>query len=543
MRLFNSLKRISIVVSSISLAACQPLQEPADTHSTTHPWSADELQLFTDYSISGICLASPLVQQPEPPAVEAYTAWQRIRAGYGIEMQENSRIDTELQRFQQHSGYFSQISQRAERYLHHVVDSLAARDMPLELALLPFIESAYDPFAYSHGRAAGMWQFIPGTATHFGLKQNWWYDGRRDIIASTQAALDYLQQLHRTFDGDWLLALAAYNGGQGTVARAIKRNAAQGKPTDFWSLELPRETKIYVPRLLALAKAVQTPQRYGLQLYPIPNNPYFALVETGGQVDLARAAEWAAIDLEELYRLNPGFNRWATDPDGPHQLLVPFEQADRLRSQLAATPPEQRLRWQRYRVRPGDSLITIARRHGIDVNSLREANQLNSNLIRAGDILLIASASQPEGSYVLSAEQRLSQLQGKPRGSNGAQRVNYTVRNGDSLWSISRQHGVRTAELAKWNGMAPGDTLRIGQQLSIWTQKANSRSVARGGPPSDAVMRRVQYKVRSGDSLARIAARFRVGVDDIVQWNTLNPTRYLQPGQQLTLHVDVTRID
>lgn len=544
MSFYKKLKHLSIVISSFILGACQHIgAAPADPQqSSTHPaslaWTPGELQLFTDYG-EYLCKASTVPVAIDPPEVGAHTLWQRVRAGYGLDWrQEHPRIDAELKRFQANPQYLSRVSQRSERYLHYVVNSLAERDMPLELALLPIIESAYDPFAYSHGRAAGMWQFIPGTAAHFGLKQNWWYDGRRDVVASTNAALDYLQQLHKTFDGDWLLALAAYNGGQGNVARAIKRNAAQGKPTDYWSLPLSRETQAYVPRLLAMARLVHSPARYGLNLYPVSNDPYFAAVDTLGQIDLARAAQLADIEIEELYLLNPGFNHWATDPEGPHQLLVPVAQAESLRAELAALPAEERLRWQRYQVRQGDSLIAIARKHNIDVNTLRAVNQLSSNLIRAGDALMIPSASSSEETYVLSAEQRLSSVQNNPRG-NGTQR-HHTVRKGDSFWSISRQYGVGVRELAKWNGMAPGDTLRPGQKLSIWT-RSTPVAAQQAGPPLAAVVRKVNYKVRSGDSLARIAQRFRVGIDDIVQWNTLNPSSYLQPGQQLTLHVNVTQ--
>src|SRR5690606_25387789 len=197
------------------------------------------------------------------------------------------------------------------RYLHHIDEQADARDMPLELVLLPIVESAFDPFAYSHGRASGPWQFIPSTGKHFGLEQDWWADQRRDIVASTEAALTYLQQLADRFDGDWLLALASYNAGAGNVSRAITRNRNAGKPTDYWSLQLPRETMAYVPKLLALAQIVRDPEQFGLDVPAIADEPYFTSIDVGGQIDLAQAAEMADISLEELYLLNPAFNRWA----------------------------------------------------------------------------------------------------------------------------------------------------------------------------------------------------------------------------------------
>lgn len=547
-RLFKDVSRKLPVVSSIFLVACQSLTAGPDAPSedqkvstkTRPAWEAGELELFTDYSDDFLCRYSDEPLDVELPTVDALTLWQRVRAGYALDWrQEHPRIQSELEWYQRHPKYLLRVSERSQRYLYYVVDQLDQRGMPMELALLPVVESAYDPFAYSHGRAAGMWQFIPGTAEHFGLKRNWWYDGRRDVVASTNAALDYLQALQQTFDGDWLLALAAYNSGQGTVSRAIRRNQAKGKPTDFWSLDLPRETRAYVPKLLALAKLLRTPHRYSVRFHPVPNQPYFAQIDTLGQIDLARAASLAGIDIEELYRLNPGFNRWATDPDGPHMLLVPEANGETLREALAQLPPEQRLRWQRYRVKRGDSLISIARAHRTDVNLLQEANQLRGNIIRAGDTLMIPSASQSKDHYTLSAEQRLASTQNRQRGGQNSRQEHYVVRSGDSFWSISRRYKVSVRQLAKWNGMAPGDTLRPGQKLSVWTQTA-STARDQAGPPKEAVVRRVAYTVRSGDSLARIASRFRVGIDDIVRWNTLNRSKYLQPGQHLTLYVNVT---
>ncbi len=254
--------------------------------------------------------------------------WMRLRGGYGLDLSiENDRIRVQREWYARHPEYFTRVTTRSERYLHYIVEQAEARDMPLELALLPIVESAFDPFAYSHARAAGPWQFIPSTGDYFGMQRTWWEDQRRDILKSTNAALDYLQQLSNRFEGDWLLALASYNAGGGTVSRAIRRNKEAGKPTDFWNLNLPRETTAYVPKLLAIAQIVGDPQAYGVPLHPIANEPYFATVKTGGQIDLAQAARLADISVEELYLLNPSYNRWATSPDGPFRLLVPVDRA------------------------------------------------------------------------------------------------------------------------------------------------------------------------------------------------------------------------
>src|SRR5690606_19652767 len=256
--------------------------------------------------------------------------------------------------------------------------------MPEDLALLPIVESAYHPFALSPSRASGIWQFIPGTGRRFGLKQNWWYDGRRDIVAATRAALDYLEELHREFDGDWLLALAAYNSGERNVARAVERNRSAGKAIDFWSIaaHLPRETRGYVPSLLAVAQLLAEADEYGVRWLAIDNEPYFEIVELDGQIDLATAAGLAGIDIDQLYTLNPGFNQWATDPDGPHALLVPAERASAFRAGLATLPPDQRMAWRRHEIARGETLAAIARKYGTSVDALQQTNSLKGYLIR-----------------------------------------------------------------------------------------------------------------------------------------------------------------
>lgn len=492
---------------------------PAHTMSAQAEHDADALE-----TRPRLTLTAP-VTKTEPDL------WQRLRAGFTLTdpTTQQPRIDAQRRWLLQHPRYFDQVFQRGERYLHHIISEAERRDMPLELALLPVVESAFDPFAYSHGQAAGPWQFVPSTGRHFGLEQDWWQDQRRDILLSTDAALTYLSQLARRFDGDWLLALAAYNAGGGTVNRARTRNLQQGRATDFWSLELPRETMAYVPRLLALAQLVRDPDEHQLTLPPLTDQPYFEVVNTGGQIDLSEAAKLAGMSLDELYLLNPAYNRWATAPQGPHRLLVPVAQADALRTGLAALPPEQRLRWQRHTIARGDTLSGIAQQHGTTAAVLREVNKLNGNNIVAGRTLMIPQPAAGQR-YTLSAEQRLSRQQDRPR--SGRQQQRHAVQPGESLWQIARRYGVQVQELAAWNQMAPADTLRTGQQLVVWTPATQSTSAA----PS--TIRPVHYAVRRGDSLSTIANRFNVSVSEINRWNRLQGS-LLQPGQALTLYVDV----
>lgn len=461
-------------------------------------------------------------------------AWDHMRAGFALPQAEHPRLQRQIDWYQSNPHYLDRVFERGDPFLAWIMEKLAEQNMPTELALLPVVESGFQPFAYSHGRAAGLWQFIPGTGKRFGLKQNWWYDGRRDVVASTTAALQYLDYLHNYFDGDWLLALAAYNSGEGTVSNAVRRNKALGKPTDFWHLDLPKETRDYVPKLLALRDVIAEPERYGIELRPIEAEAQVTEVDIQGQLDMALAAELAGMEIDTLYRLNPGFNRWATDPDGPHRLLMPNQHVDEFLANLAALPEDERVNWERHQVQPGDSLSSIAKRYHTSVALLRSSNSLKTNQIRAGQYLLIPVARRELNSYVFSAPQREQQrLAAKTQ--RGAQI--YTVKAGDTLWEVARAHNMSVMKLARMNGMAPGDALRIGRQLAVDEPVINSTQSLL---PRSATRQTVHYTVRRGDSLSRISQRFQVSVANVRKWNRLKVDQYLQPGQRLTLYVDVT---
>ena len=471
-------------------------------------------------------------QDPAEPEVIA-NLWVRASNQFQFEIPDNKRIAIQRDWYLKHPAYMERVSKRAKPFLHYIVQQIEARDMPLELVLLPIVESAFDPFAYSHGRAAGMWQFIPGTAKRFGIQQTWWYDGRRDVIASTAAALDYLTYLNDMFDGNWLHALAAYNSGEGRVGKAIKRNAKAGKPTDFWSLDLPKETRAYVPKLLALADILKNHEQYAFKWPEIENAPVIATVDIGSQVDLAFAAELADMDLKSLHALNPGFNRWATDPDGPHRLVLPLDNAESFTQALANVERNERLNWVRHKVRAGDSLLKLAKEYHTTVDVIKSVNDMQGNMIRVGDHIMVPVALKKLDAYSLSEDQRLATTQNKKRGSY---QLTHEVKSGDTLWDISRKYDISTRSLAKWNGMAPTDPLMPGKTLVIWVNEASDEQ------KRDAIMRTLTYTVKRGDSLARIAQKFNIRTSDITKWNNLNPKKYLQPGQKLTLHVDVTRL-
>jgi membrane-bound lytic murein transglycosylase D len=460
--------------------------------------------------------------------------FDRMRAGFALDEVQEPAIDQQLAWFEHNPDYLERVFQRGQRYMYHVVTEVEARGMPLEFALLPVVESAYEPFAYSVSRAAGLWQFIPDTGRRFGLKQNWWFDGRRDVIESTRAALDYLQALHDQFDGDWLLAIAAYNVGENTVQRELDYNRAHGKPTDFWHLTLPAETRAYVPKLLAMKRLMAEPERYGLEFAAIPNEPYFAVIETNSQIDLKIAAKLAGTSYDELVALNPGYNRWATDPDGPHRMLVPIDNADGFESALKTLSPEERVRFAIHEVTRRETLASIAKQYGTSAAVIVKINDLKGGKVSAGESLKIPEISGQLPDKVLLAASRVDRPQSDLGGRKQHQIV-YRVRAGETLSSIARRHGMPVSTLARLNNMGAADTLVTGQRLVI---KASQRRYRDEGVRSG---RRVLYTVHSGDTVYSISRQFQVSVPQLKSWNGLNRHHQIRAGQHLVMYVDSNR--
>ncbi|MEO2280882.1 lytic transglycosylase [Pseudoalteromonas pernae] len=451
--------------------------------------------------------------------------WDRIRYQLSIKVPQNRPVVTERNYYARHQAYLDRISKRAEPYLYFIVEEVEKRQIPIEIALLPIVESAFDPYGYSHRSASGIWQFMPQTGKRFGLQQNWWYDGRRDISESTRAALDYLSYLHKTLDGDWLNAIAAYNSGEGRVMRAIKKNRAKHLPTDFWSLDLPKETTAYVPKLLALADLLKRHDEFGVTWNKIVNAQVIERVDAGSQIDLELAAEMAGISLAELYRLNPAFNRWASAPDGPHHLLLPLDSVERFEQRLANAQLKDRLRWKEYKVQSGDSLSVIASKHNTSIDAIKRLNTLDSTNIRVGQTLMVPLSDKAAAHLPDKLRLALNDKTSVTR--------SHTVKSGDTLWDLSREYDVTVAQLKAWNNLKDSAVLRLGQKLKI--RQTTTNNVVQN------VNRTITYKVRKGDSLSRIASQFGLKVSDIRKWNKLDSKKYLQPGQKLKLIVDVKR--
>jgi membrane-bound lytic murein transglycosylase D len=523
---------------SLLMCGCSPLPlvseaTPEDTAEADGELQLDEAQIGSSGPAQIEAAIALLDEQSRRALVTASSVdspttandlFDRIRHGFAMSDVTHPSIDAAQNWFARHPEYLDRTFQRGERYLHHIVTQIEARGMPLELALLPIVESAFNPVAYSRARASGLWQFVPATGRYYGLKQNWYYDGRRDVVQATRAALDYLSFLVKEFDGDWLLAVAAYNAGEATVRRAIAKNLAADKPTDFFSLSLPRETRAYVPKLLAMRRIVADPGAHDLAFAPIANAPYFTEVAVAAQIDLNVAADLACISKEELLALNPAFNKWVTDPDGPHTLLVPVERASQLIEGLAALPPEKRVRVVYHQVRPNETLGAIAYRYGVSVAALSSANRIRNSMIHPGQDLLITAA--PRGASEPRAD--TAPLATRPAQAGGS----YRVRSGDSLWSIARAHGVSTHSLADSNGLELEGTVQVGRVLNI--PPATRLAANDPAATSPAIL---TYVVRAGDTVSRVASRFSVSIAQVLSWNRLRANHVLMPGQRLVLHV------
>ncbi|ALR14877.1 LysM peptidoglycan-binding domain-containing protein [Vibrio natriegens] len=515
---------------ALLLSGCQ-MTSPDSTTSTPETnkselaakQKAAKEQAKSKQSLTDAVKETPKVLSPQ----EQEDVWQRIAMQLEMDIPHNKKVDYYRTWYLKHPNHLKTVSQRAEPFLYMIAEQIEKRGLPMELALLPVVESSFDAFAYSHGSAAGLWQFVPGTGKMMGLEQNYWYDGRRDVAASTEAALDYLVQLNKQFDGNWEHAIAAYNSGGGRVSRAIRKNKSLGKPIDFFSLDLPKETSSYLPKLLALADVVANQDKYGLNIPAIPNKPVLALVDPKEQLDLAIAADYAGIGVKELQSYNPAYNQWSTSPNGPQKLLIPIEKKDAFLAQVAENRGKG-VKVARYKVKSGDSLGVLARKYGTTTKVIRRANGLSSDNIRIGQHLLIPTSTKDDSKYALSASNRLSKTQSTARGQL---KLTHVVQSGESLWSIARDNNVSYKSLAKWNGMGPKDTLRKGQKIVIWKKSAD-----------DSVIRTVFYNVRSGDTISGIASKFKVKSTDIVKWNSLQQKKYLQPGQKLKLYVDVTKV-
>jgi membrane-bound lytic murein transglycosylase D len=473
---------ITLLVSALYfLTGCATTKEiGAEDRSDNKPLSSyfdygEEIPAESASQKQQSSVANPAPREYQPKNViytseDYHDLWDRIRAGYDLPALNSKHVAEYERWYSSRPQYIERLINRATPYLYHIASQVEQRNMPMEIALLPAIESAFKPHALSSAKAVGLWQFIPATGRHYGLKQNWWYDGRKDIYSSTNAALNYLEKLSADFNGDWLLALASYNAGEGTVSRAILANKRKGKSTHYTNLKLRSETVRYVPKLIAFSNIIKNPEKYGLKIARVPNEPYFDVIRLNSQIELAVVADAANIPIKELELLNPGFKRWATDPAGPHRLLVAASTAEMIADAIAGIPQHKRVRWAHYKVRKGDTLSGIALSHGISVASLKKTNKLKSSRIGINQDLLIPlsrSYSNTKSDIKSAKASRNKRTKVSSPSSKQSPKV-ISVRKGDTLWALSRRYKVTLNELLKWNKISTNDLLFHGQKLKIW---------------------------------------------------------------------------
>lgn len=441
--------------------------------------------------------------------------WDVLRSQFALNHETNRpEVQSQIRWILSHPGYIQKLARQSEPYIYHILTEIKKRHLPGEIALVPMIESSYNPFAYSGAGAAGLWQIMPGTGMDLGLKQDWWLDGRRSIRSSTEAALNYLTYLNNFFSGDWILAFAAYDAGENGIARIIKNSPYTGRKASFWVLNVPEETRAYVPRLLAIAEIVQNPQRYGIKLPHIPHIPYFAEINIGSQIDLNHAAKLAGMSYKDLIKLNPGFNRWATAPYSPYKLLIPVGKAEHFSRNLANVPIDKRVSWTRHKVSPGDNLIFIAKKYHTTVNLIKELNQLKSMSVTPGQYVLIPSSNT-------AAQIRPLPLVYVPSHFINVKeyKMIHIVQNDESYQHLQTKYGVSAHEIQAWNTLDANTPLYVGQQLIIWKRSTMTSS----------------YIVKKGETIAAIAKQNNTSLNTLIK---LNPTLRNYPvraGQKINL--------
>ncbi|MEQ4453574.1 murein transglycosylase D [Kosakonia sp. YIM B13605] len=451
------MKAKAILFASVLLAGCQ-----ASNHDGTVQQHAQSLSAAGQGEAGKFTSQARWMDDGTFAAQNNSDLWTSISDELKMGIPENTRIREQKLKYLSNKSYLHDVTLRAEPYMYWIAGQVKKRNMPMELVLLPIVESAFDPHATSGANAAGIWQIIPSTGRNYGLKQTRSYDARRDIVASTTAALDMMQRLNRMFDGDWLLTVAAYNSGEGRVLKAMKANKSRGKPTDFWSLSLPQETKIYVPKMLALSDILKNSKRYGVSLPTPDESRALARVRLSSPVEVDQLAEMAGISVNKLKTFNAGVKGSTLGSAGPQYVMVPKKHADQLRESLAsgeiaAVQPTQLaddtpLPGRSYKVRSGDTLSAIAARLGVSAKDIQQWNNLRGSNLKVGQSLTVGAGS---------SAQRLA---------SNSDSITYRVRKGDSLSSIAKRHGVNIQDVMRWNNDT--DNLQPGDQLTLFVKNS-----------------------------------------------------------------------
>lgn len=513
-------KYSGILLAIVLLSACARLTQ--FHHETSASTPTDSPVADTVQSGEAATLPMSPLDPNQPKALtDLPDVWERIRLQSRIQVPDRPDVRRELAFFATKQKFFNEVTARAEPYLYFIVTELERRRMPIELALLPIVESAFNPAAQGAG-PAGLWQMVPQTARNFGLKVQTGYDGRKDAVSSTLAVLDYLQHLHDTLGNDWLNAVAAYNSGEGRIQSAIERNKVRGQATDYWSLHIPARFVQTMPKWLAMISLIKEPERYQLTLPPIANSAAIGVSRIAGSSDLLQAAQLAGISAQELKILNPAFRQGVTPPGSEYPLVLPlasvlqFEQQKHQLKKVAyvQTAPVQASK-RSYTVKSGDSLGSIAARMNTSVKTLRQLNQLKSEKLKAGQKLQL-----PDDQIKQSVA----------KATPGRKPQTYQVKSGENLWTIAQKLRIDSEELRLFNKLKADTHLQPGQILKVPGSKTEKIQ------PSSATSASVaRHKVIKGDSLDRIARKYKIKLVDLLKWNQLQADSKLKPGQLLYL--------
>lgn len=493
----------------------------------------------------------PTTELASPPAlpgtIDLITApddlFERIRNGFAMPNLTGDLVLTQQQWYINRPDYLRRMVDRSSRYLHHIVEELEKRGMPTELAFLPMVESAYNPMAYSRAHASGLWQFIPSTGKNYNLKQDWWIDERRDVVAATSAALDYLQTIYE-MHGDWFLALASYNWGEGAVARAIRKNEAKGLPTDYQSLTMPAETRNYVPKLQALKNIFSNRKLVAqLDLPVVANRAYFATVTPSTNIDVKVAAKLAEMPVQEFVALNPAHNRPVIKSDTP--LVIPAEKLETFHANMESHQEEDKplSKWQTYTLQAGEKLEKVAPRFGITLADLKRINGITPRLKPQAGLTLLVPANEGVGAPDMTA---LPEQPRFPTADPAPTNRTLVVKKGESLTAFALRGGTTVAELRKINRLK-SDRVAAGTRLALVSkpQPATGKAAApaKGAAPSSKsatkpakAPRVTRYTVKRGDTLYSIARQFKVEQKDLQRWNG-GAAGVLRPGEQLIIQL------
>lgn len=518
-----------ILVAALSAAltaAADDINDPTITNTLPQTLSPIE----AEPAINSTPAENTPAQETTAP-VNSNDLWQRVRGGFAMPVMDSDLVHRHENQFASKPEYLQRLFARSGKYLYFVVEEVQKRGMPTEIALLPMIESAYNPKAYSHAKASGIWQFIPTTGTHYGLEQTWWYDGRRDIYAATTAALDYLTVLHNMF-GDWQLALAAYNWGEGSVQRAIARNQAKGLPTDYASLNMPAETRHYVPKLMAIRNLVSSPESFGITLPPVENKPYFAVISTTRHIDLELAAKFADMSVDEFLNFNPAYNQPVIAYKPTRKLLVPIAKVEAFHDGLA-NHPETLLNWQAYQVMPGDTIDRLAVQYDTNPEQLQKINRITKQRLKPGQLVLVPR--KPE-SVAFAKAAPLINLASTQTQANVEQPVKDVEPLAPQVTADLQTLASVTPSSAPENSADNSIQISAIESSSAIIPQTTDAEIANAKPEETAIatLKPSYHNVVKGDTAFSIARRYGLSLDELVQINQLKNTK-LMIGSRLNI--------